>query len=126
EIQRVAERNARIITLEGDRGIEEGDIAVIDYEGFIGGEPFKGGKQDDCQLEIGKGRFIKGFEEQLIGAKAGEEKEITVTFPEDYHEKSLAGKETVFKVAVKRISVKELPAIDDEFAKDVSEFDTLE
>jgi trigger factor len=106
--------------------LQEGDIATIDFEGFVDGEPIVGGKENDFDLEIGKGRFIEGFEQQLIGAKAGEEKDINVKFPEDYGEKALAGKDALFRVKVKRISIKELPEIDDEFAKDVSEFETLD
>ncbi|AUG58491.1 trigger factor [Acetivibrio saccincola] len=125
EIQKVAEKNARIITVE-DRGIQEGDIAEIDFEGFIDGEPFEGGKGSDFPLEIGSGKFIKGFEEQLIGGRPGDDIEVKVTFPEDYGSEELAGKDAVFKVIVNDVKKKELPVIDDEFAKDVSEFDTLE
>jgi trigger factor len=126
ELRLIAERNARIIGVEEDRGIQEGDIVVIDFEGFTDGKPIEGGKSENFELEIGKGHFIEGFEEQLTGVKAGEEKEINVKFPDDYAEKSLAGKDASFNVKVKSISIKELPVIDDEFAKDVSEFDTLE
>jgi len=125
ELQSIAERNARIITIEEERALEENDIAVIDFEGFIDNEPFEGGKAENYELTIGKGQFIEGFEEQLKGMKAGEEREINVTFPENYHAENLAGKPAVFKVKLKQIKVKELPEIDDEFAKDVSEFDTL-
>lgn len=125
EIQKVAEKNARIITVE-DRGIQEGDIAEIDFEGFIDGEPFEGGKGSDYPLEIGSGKFIKGFEEQLIGGRPGDDIDVKVTFPEDYGSKELAGKEALFKVIVNDVKKKEMPVIDDEFAKDVSEFDTLE
>jgi len=124
ELQRALERNARLITIE-DRGIQTGDIAVIDFEGFIDGVPFKGGKGTDYELNIGSGQFIAGFEDQLVGAKTGDEVEVKVTFPEDYGNKELAGKPAVFKVKVKEIRMKELPVADDEFAKDVSEFDTL-
>ena len=101
-----------------------GDTAVIDFEGFEDGKPFEGGKGEDYSLEIGSGSFVPGFEDQIIGMKAGEEKDIDITFPEDYH-KDLAGKAVVFHVKVNAVKVKEVPAIDDEFAKDVSEFDTL-
>ncbi len=125
DIDRMRERNARMITV--DRPAENGDIAVIDYEGFDDGKPFEGGKGEDHQLTLGSGSFIPGFEEQVVGMSAGEEKEINVTFPEQYHAKDLAGKPVVFKVKVKEVQVKELPELDDEFAKDVStEFDTLD
>ena len=125
DIDRMRERNARMITV--DRPAENGDIAVIDYEGFDDGKPFEGGKGEDHQLTLGSGSFIPGFEEQVVGMSAGEEKEINVTFPEQYHAKDLAGKPVVFRVKVKEVQVKELPELDDEFAKDVStEFDTLD
>ena len=125
DIDRMRERNARMITV--DRPAENGDIAVIDYEGFDDGKPFEGGKGEDHQLTLGSGSFIPGFEEQVVGMSAGEEKEINVTFPEQYHAKDLVGKPVVFKVKVKEVQVKELPELDDEFAKDVSsEFDTLD
>ena len=125
DIDRMRERNARMITV--DRPAENGDIAAIDYEGFDDGKPFEGGKGEDHQLTLGSGSFIPGFEEQVVGMSAGEEKEINVTFPEQYHAKDLAGKPVVFKVKVKEVQVKELPELDDEFAKDVStEFDTLD
>ena len=123
-IDKEREKNARTINVE-DRAIENGDTAVIDFEGFVDGVVFEGGKGENHSLEIGSGSFIPGFEDQLIGAKIGEEKEVNVTFPEEYHEASLKGKPAVFKCTVKEIKVKELPAADDEFAKDVSEFDTL-
>lgn len=123
EVNRMAERNARIETV--DRAAANGDTVVIDFEGFVDDKPFQGGKAEDYSLTIGSGSFIPGFEDQLIGAKIGEEKEVNVTFPEEYHEASLKGKPAVFKCTVKEIKVKELPAADDEFAKDVSEFDTL-
>lgn len=125
EVQKAAEKNARLLTVEG-RGIQEGDIAEIDFEGFIDGEPFEGGKGEDFPLQIGSGNFIKGFEEQLIGGMPGDDIEVNVTFPEDYDSKELAGKEALFKVIVNDVKVKEMPVIDDEFAKDISEFDTLE
>ena len=105
EIQKVAEKNARIITVE-DRGIQEGDIAEIDFEGFIDGEPFEGGKGSDFPLEIGSGKFIKGFEEQLIGGRPGDDIEVKVTFPEDYGSEELAGKDAVFKVIVNDVKKK--------------------
>jgi trigger factor len=125
EINKTAEKNSRMISVE-DRGIQEGDIADIDFEGFIDDEPFEGGKASGYSLEIGSGNFIKGFEEQLIGAKPADDVEVNVTFPEDYGSKELAGKPALFKVIINDIKYKELPVIDDEFAKDVSEFDTLE
>jgi len=125
EIGHMAERNARVITVE-DAPVESKDIAVIDFEGFVDGVAFEGGKAEKHELEIGSNTFIPGFEDQVIGMKIGEEKDINVTFPEEYFSKDLAGKDAVFKVKLHEIKRKELPAIDDEFAKDVSEFDTLE
>lgn len=125
EIQKVAEKNARMVAVE-DRPLQNGDISNIDFEGFIDGVPFEGGKAEGYSLVIGSGQFIPGFEDQLIGAAKGAEVEINVTFPEDYGKEELAGKPALFKVKVNDIKVKELPVIDDEFAKDVSEFDTLE
>lgn len=125
EITKVLDKNARLVSVE-DRPVASGDTAIIDFEGFLDGVPFDGGKGVDHNLVIGSGSFIPGFEEQLIGAAAGEEKDINVTFPEDYGKSDLAGKAVIFKVKVKEIKLKELPALDDEFAKDVSEFDTLE
>lgn len=125
EINKVLDKNARLISIE-DRPVASGDTAVIDFEGFLDGAPFDGGKGVDHNLVIGSGTFIPGFEEQLTGMAAGEEKEVNVTFPEDYGKPDLAGKAVTFKVKVKEIKLKELPALDDEFAKDVSEFDTLE
>ena len=121
-LSEMAERNARLVSVE--REVKLGDIAVIDFEGFDNGVPFEGGKGTGHELEIGSGSFVPGFEDQLIGMKAGEEKDIDITFPEDYHA-DLAGKAVVFHVKVNEVKFKELPAIDDEFAKDVSEFDTL-
>ena len=118
----MAERNSRLVSV--DRKVKKGDVANIDYEGFDNGKPFDGGKGEDHDLEIGSGSFVPGFEDQIIGMKAEEEKDIDITFPEDYH-KDLAGKAVVFHVKVNAVKVKEVPAIDDEFAKDVSEFDTL-
>lgn len=125
ELGHMAEHNARLVTVE-DRPVEQGDITVIDFEGSIDGVPFEGGKAEKHELEIGSNTFIPGFENQVIGMKLEEEKDITVTFPEDYFSKELAGKPAVFKVKLHEIKKKELPKIDDEFAKDVSEFETLE
>lgn len=125
ELNSLREKNARIITVE-DGAVENGNIAVIDFEGFIDGVPFEGGKGENYELTIGSGTFIPGFEEQLIGLKVGESKDVNVNFPEDYHVEDLKGKPAVFKVTVKEIKKKELPALDDELAKDVSEFDTLD
>ena len=121
-IASLAERNSRLVSV--DRAVEKGDIAVIDYEGFLEGKPFDGGKDENYNLEIGSGSFVPGFEDQLIGMKAGEERDIDITFPQEYH-KDLAGKAVVFHVKVNEVKVKEAPVLDDEFAKDVSEFDTL-
>ena len=121
-LKEMAERNSRMVSV--DRAVEKGDIANINFEGFLDGEPFDGGKGEDHDLEIGSGSFVPGFEDQLIGMKAEEERDINITFPEDYHA-DLAGKAVVFHVKVNAVKVKEVPAIDDEFAKDVSEFDTL-
>ncbi len=125
EIDRMRERNARTVDVEG-RAVENGDIVSIDFEGFLNGEPFDGGKGENFSLTIGSGQFIPGFEEQIIGHNVGDEFDVNVTFPEDYHAEELKGKETTFKVKLHGISTKELPEADDEFAKDVSEFDTLE
>ncbi|NLW22962.1 MAG: trigger factor [Tissierellia bacterium] len=125
ELKTIQEMNGRIIDA-GDRETKEGDILTIDFEGYVDGEKFEGGSAENQVLEIGSNRFIPGFEEQLIGKKKGEEVEVKVTFPEDYFEESLKGKEALFKVTIHEIKEKELPALDDEFAKDVSEFDTLE
>ena len=121
-LNEMAERNARLVSV--DRKAKKGDIAVIDFEGFKDGVAFEGGKGENYSLELGSGSFVPGFEEQLVGAKAGDEKELNITFPEDYHAE-LAGKAVVFKVKVHEVKAKELPEVDDEFAKDVSEFDTL-
>ena len=125
EIDKERESNSRSITVE-DRPVQDGDMTVIDFEGFVDGTPFEGGKGTDYPLTIGSGAFIPGFEEQLIGAEIGKETEVNVSFPEDYHAKDLAGKPAVFKCTVKEIKVKELPELDDDFAQDVSDFDTLE
>ena len=125
ELGHMQERNSRIITVE-DRAVESGDITVIDFEGFVDGVPFDGGKAEGHELTIGSNAFIPGFEDQIIGMKVDEEKEINVKFPEEYFSKDLAGKDATFKVKLHEIKKKELPNLDDEFAKDVSEFDTLE
>lgn len=125
EMERVRNQNGRTITVE-DRPVQDKDMTVIDFEGFADGVPFEGGKGENYDLIIGSGAFIPGFEEQLIGAEIGKETEVNVTFPEQYHAADLAGKPATFKVTVKEIKVKELPELDDEFAKDVSDFDTLE
>ena len=124
-IKAMAEKNARIITCDDDKIIENGDTAVIDFEGFVDGEAFDGGKGENYSLEIGSNTFIPGFEDQLIGLKKGEETDVNVSFPANYFSKELAGKPAVFKVKVNEIKTKEYPEMDDEFAKDVSEFDTL-
>ena len=124
EIERLRQRNASLVTTENEA--KYGDTVVIDYEGFVDGVPFEGGKDVNHSLEIGSNSFIPGFEVQCIGAKAGSDIEVNVTFPEEYHAKELAGKPAVFKVHVHEVKEKILPELDDEFAKDVSEFDTLE
>ena len=124
EIKREQEANARTITVE-DRPVKDGDTAVIDFEGFIGDEAFEGGKGENYPLVIGSGSFIPGFEEQLIGKNSGDDVDVKVTFPEDYNAKDLAGKEALFKVKINEIKEKELPELDDEFASEVSEFDTM-
>ena len=125
ELDKECEANSRTITVE-DRAVQDGDMTVIDFEGFVDGEAFEGGKGTDYPLTIGSGAFIPGFEEKLVGAEIGKEVEVDVTFPEEYHAKELAGKPAVFKCTVKEIKVKELPELDDDFAQDVSDFDTLE
>ena len=125
KLQEEAEKNARTITVE-DRPVQDGDEVILDFEGFVDGEAFEGGKGENYPLTIGSGSFIPGFEEQLIGVNSGEEKEVKVTFPEDYHAEDLKGKEAVFKCTIHEIKAKELPEIDDEFAAEVSEFDTLD
>ena len=124
ELEHMQEHNARVITIE-DRPVEDGDIATIDFEGFVDGKPFEGGKAEGHELTIGSKTFIPGFEDQVIGMKIDEEKDINVKFPDEYFSKDLAGKDATFKVKVHEIKKKELPTLDDEFAKDVSEFDTL-
>jgi trigger factor len=124
ELSHVQDRNARLITVE-DRAAQKGDTAVIDYEGSVDGVPFDGGQAEKQELVLGSDSFIPGFEQQVEGHKTGEEFDITVTFPKEYHAEQLAGKEAVFKIKLHEIKGKELPELDDEFAKDVSEFDTL-
>ena len=124
EVKKEQEKNSRTITVE-DRAAENGDTATIDFEGFVDGEAFEGGKGTDYPLTLGSNTFIPGFEEQLVGANTGDHVEVKVTFPEEYQAKELAGKEAVFQCDVKKIEAKELPELDDDFAKDVSEFDTL-
>lgn len=124
EISSLQERNARMIAVE-DRVAEKGDTVVIDFEGFENGKAFDGGKAEGHSLELGSGHFIPGFEDQIVGKNIGDEFDVNVTFPEEYGEKSLAGKPAVFKVKLHEIKIRELPKADDEFAKDVSEFDTL-
>ena len=121
-LKQLSDRNTRLVSVE--REAKEGDTAVIDFEGFLEGKPFGGGKGENYSLELGSHSFVPGFEEQVVGMKAGEEKDLDITFPEDYHA-DLAGKAVVFKVKVHEVKEKEVPALDDEFAKDVSEFDTL-
>jgi trigger factor len=125
ELSRAQMRNARLISVE-DRAAQNGDIASIDFEGFVDGKAFKGGKAEKYNLELGSGQFIPGFEEQIVGHNIGDEFDVSVTFPEQYGEKNIAGKPAVFKVRLHEIKKQELPELDDEFAKDVSEFDTLE
>ncbi|MFQ9846954.1 MAG: trigger factor, partial [[Clostridium] leptum] len=124
EIKKVQERNSRMVTVE-DRAAQNDDIAVIDFEGFLDGEPFEGGKGENYSLTLGSGQFIPGFEEQIVGHNTGDEFEVNVTFPEDYQAEELKGKATTFKCKLHEIKMKELPEVDDEFVKDVSEFDTL-
>ena len=125
KIQEEAEKNARTITVT-DRPVQDGDEVILDFEGFVDGVAFEGGKGENYPLTIGSGSFIPGFEEQLVGAEAEKEMEVKVTFPKDYHAEDLKGKEAVFKCTIHEIKAKELPEIDDEFAAEVSEFDTLE
>ncbi|WP_270179489.1 trigger factor [Alkalihalobacillus sp. CinArs1] len=120
ELKGLQEKHAELVVVE-DGEIQEGDTAIIDFEGFLGEEPFEGGKGENYSLEVGSNTFIPGFEEQLVGEKAGAEKEVKVTFPEEYHAENLAGQEATFKVKVHDIKRKELPELDDEFAKDVNE-----
>ncbi|MEF2771634.1 MAG: trigger factor [Blautia caecimuris] len=124
EIKKEQEKNSRTVTVE-DGGAENGDITTIDFEGFVDGVAFEGGKGTDYPLTLGSGSFIPGFEDQLVGAKAGDHVEVNVTFPEEYQAAELAGKAAVFQCDVKKVETKELPELDDDFAQDVSEFDTL-
>lgn len=125
ELKRVQNQNSRLLTIE-DRPVQDGDQTVIDFDGYVDGKRFEGGKSEDYPLTIGSHSFIDTFEEQLIGKNIGEECEVNVTFPEEYHAKELAGKPAVFKVTVKEIKMKELPELNDEFAEEVSEFETLD
>ncbi len=125
EINRLRERNSRVITVE-DRAAENGDTTVIDFEGFVDDVAFDGGKGENHELVLGSGQFIPGFEEQIVGKNVGDEFDVNVSFPEEYHSEDLKGKPAVFKVKVNEIKTKELPEIDDDFAKDVSEFDTID
>ena len=124
EVKKEQDKNARTVAVE-DRAAANGDITTIDFEGFVDGVAFEGGKGTDYALTLGSGTFIPGFEDQLVGANTGDHVEVKVTFPEEYQAKELAGKEAVFQCDVKKIETKEVPELDDEFAKDVSEFDTL-
>ncbi len=124
KIQQLVERNARVISVE-DRAVENGDITIIDFEGFLDGVAFEGGKGENYELEIGSGSFVPGFEEQLVGHAIGEEFDIDVTFPEQYHE-GLAGKAVVFKIKINEIKTKQYPEVDDEFAQDAADYDTVE
>ncbi len=125
EIERLRERNARIVDVD-DRAVEKGDNVVIDFTGYVDGETFEGGSAEKFPLTIGSNQFIPGFEDQIIGHKIGEEFDITVTFPEDYQAKELQGQSTMFKIKLHEIKTRQLPEVDDEFVKDVSEFDTLD
>ncbi len=125
KVKEEAEKNARTITVE-DRGVENGDDVILDFDGYVDGEAFEGGKGENYPLTIGSGSFIPGFEEQLVGAEPEKEIEVKVTFPEDYHAEELKGKDAVFKCIVHEIKTKEIPEIDDEFASEVSDFDTLD
>ena len=124
EVERALEKDAKLVAVEG-KAAKKGDIATIDFEGFLDGVAFEGGKGENYDLELGSGSFIPGFEEQVIGHKVDEEFDIDVTFPEDYGSEELAGKAVVFKIKLHKIMKKELPKYDDEFVKDVSEFDTI-
>ena len=124
ELKKAQDKNSRIVTVE-DRAVKDGDMTTIDFEGFVDGEAFEGGKGEDYPLTIGSHSFIDNFEEQIIGMNIGDEKEINVTFPEEYHAEELKGKPAMFKVKVKEIKEKVLPELDDDFAQDVSDFDTL-
>lgn len=125
ELEKVRERNSRMVTVD-DRAAQDGDVAVIDFEGFVNGEAFEGGKAENYNLKLGSGNFIPGFEEQIIGHNTDEEFSITVNFPEDYQSEELKGKEAEFKIKLHEIKAKELPEVDDDFVKDVSEKETLD
>ncbi len=125
DIESVRQKNARLVSID-DRAVQTGDIAVIDFEGFVDGVAFEGGKGEDYELEIGSNTFIPGFEDQLIGTDIDDLVDVNVTFPEEYHAENLKGKEAVFKVKINDIKVREIPELDDDFASEVSEFDTLE
>ncbi len=124
QLEMLQKRNSRLVV--ADRPAEDGDTVILDYAGFVGDEQFEGGTAENQELVLGSGRFIPGFEEQLVGAKAGDKVDVKVTFPEEYHAENLAGKEAVFHCTVHEIKFEELPELDDEFVKDVSEFDTME
>lgn len=124
QLESMQERNARMVEKDGEA--ENGDVSTIDFEGFVDGNPFEGGKAEEYTLPLGSGQFIAGFEEQVVGHKVGDQFDVNVAFPEDYHAENLAGKPALFKVTLHDLKKKELPDMDDEFAKDVSEFDTLE
>lgn len=124
ELARVQDRNSRMVTVE-DRAAENGDTVEIDFEGFVDGEAFEGGKAENFNLELGSGQFIPGFEDQIVGHNTGDEFDVNVTFPEDYHVAELKAKPAVFKIKLHEIKAKELPEIDDDFIKDISEFDTV-
>ena len=124
ELEALQKRNARLVSV--DRKAQDGDTVIIDYAGFVGEDQFEGGTAENYSLKLGSGAFIPGFEEQLVGKKAGEEAEVKVTFPEEYHAPDLAGKEAVFKCKVHEVKAEELPKLDDDFASDVSEFETLD
>lgn len=123
ELENLQKRNARLVSVE--REAKDGDTVILDYAGFVGGDQFEGGTAENQSLKLGSGQFIPGFEEQLVGKKPGEDVEVKVTFPEEYHASDLAGKEAIFKCTIHEVKEEELPAIDDDFASDVSEFDTL-
>ncbi len=125
EVERIRQRNSRVITVE-DRAAEDGDIVVIDFDGYTDGKQFDGGKAENFDLTLGSGQFIPGFEEQVVGHNTGDEFDVNVKFPEDYHAEELKGKDATFKIKLHEIKHRELPEVDDEFAKDVSEFDTME
>ena len=125
EVRKVQERNSRMVTVE-DREAQNGNITVIDYEGFVDGVAFEGGKAENATLNLGSNTFIPGFEDQIVGHKTGEEFDINVKFPEEYHAAELAGKDAVFKIKLHEIKMKELPEVDDDFVKDVSDFDTVD